>query len=78
MRISNYTSRNQGSFFSCGLILLFFYILDPKIASALAEMVSMGFQNDDGWLLCLLQENNGNIEKVLDIIQGSDGKIYSK
>lgn len=52
--------------------------IDPKIASALAEMMSMGFQNDDGWLLCLLQENNGNIEKVLDIIQGSDGKIYSK
>lgn len=52
--------------------------IDPKIASALAEMMSMGFQNDDGWLQCLLQDYNGNIEKVLDIIQSSDGKNYSK
>lgn len=72
-----YISRKHGSFFF--LILYFiFYILDPKIASALAEMMSMGFQNDDGWLQCLLQDYNGNIEKVLDIIQSSDGKNYSK
>ncbi|XP_061184929.1 sequestosome-1-like [Saccostrea echinata] len=44
---------------------------DPMIAESLTEMMSMGFHNDGGWLQCLLEEKDGNIEKVLDIIQKS-------
>ncbi|XP_062603203.1 uncharacterized protein LOC134264976 [Saccostrea cucullata] len=44
---------------------------DPKIADSLTEMMSMGFHNDGGWLQCLLEEKDGDIETVLDIIQKS-------
>ncbi|XP_056010198.1 sequestosome-1-like isoform X2 [Ostrea edulis] len=45
--------------------------LDPRIDESLTQMMSMGFHNDGGWLQCLLRENHGSIDKVLDIVQKS-------
>merc|ERR1712018_146155 len=42
--------------------------LSPKIQVALQAMENMGFNNDDGWLSDLLMKYDGNIGKVLDLI----------
>jgi len=40
----------------------------PKIKVALQAMENMGFNNDDGWLSDLLLKYDGDIGKVLDLI----------
>lgn len=42
---------------------------NKKVADAIDQMLAMGFKNDDGWLTNLLNLQDGNIEKVLDLIQ---------
>merc|ERR1712107_564052 len=42
---------------------------DPKIQVALRAMMNMGYTNEGGWLTMLLQDKDGDIGKVLDIIQ---------
>merc|ERR1712211_82830 len=43
--------------------------VDPKIQVALRAMMNMGYTNEVGWLTMLLQDKDGDIGKVLDIIQ---------
>ncbi|CAG0893518.1 unnamed protein product [Darwinula stevensoni] len=42
---------------------------NPKVAHSLGLMLMMGFTNEGGWLTRLLEEKDGDIGKVLDVIQ---------
>merc|ERR1711963_811811 len=42
--------------------------LNPKVQIAVKAMENMGFNNQGGWLTDLLERNDGNIGKVLDLL----------
>merc|ERR1712029_256077 len=43
--------------------------LNPKVRVAIEAMENMGFSNEDGWLTNLLEKYDGDIGKVLDLLQ---------
>ena len=43
--------------------------LRPKVRVAIEAMENMGFSNEDGWLTNLLEKYDGDIGKVLDLLQ---------
>ncbi|KAL4230806.1 Sequestosome-1 [Mactra antiquata] len=47
---------------------------NPKVAESLRQMMSMGFNNDQGWLTNLLESKNGDIIQVLDAIKPKPGR----
>lgn len=42
---------------------------DPRLVESLAQMLSMGFTDEGGWLTRLLQAKNYDIGAALDAIQ---------
>jgi len=40
-----------------------------KVQVAIQAMENMGFSNEDGWLSSLLEKYDGDIGKVLDLLQ---------
>lgn len=42
---------------------------DPRLVESLAQMLSMGFTDEGGWLTRLLQAKNCDIGGALDAIQ---------
>lgn len=42
---------------------------DPRLVESLAQMLSMGFTDEGGWLTRLLQAKNFDIGAALDAIQ---------
>merc|ERR1712004_151199 len=49
--------------------------VSPKIKVALQAMENMGFNNNDGWLSDLLLKYDGDIGKVLDLINKRNWRI---
>ena len=43
--------------------------LSMKVQVAIQAMENMGFSNEDGWLTGLLEKYDGDIGKVLDLLQ---------
>lgn len=51
---------------------------NPAVAESLEQMMSMGFNNEGGWLQHLLESKNGDIGQVLDIIRPAQQRSTSE
>ena len=48
---------------------------DPRVQKSLVTMIDMGFSNENGTLLVLLESKEGDIGKVIDILQRQERAI---
>lgn len=42
--------------------------MGSRVKETLAQMMAMGYSDDDGWLTQLITEKRGNLEEVLDVL----------
>jgi hypothetical protein len=46
------------------------FFSDPRVQNTVTHLMDMGFDNDDGWLVRLVEAKRGDINAVLNALSG--------